>query len=342
MKIGLVGPGIMPIPPTGWGAVEILIWQYYTELVKKGHDVVIINKMRQNDKEQKEPTTTYCQELIKEINQGEYDFIHIHYDCLYHIMPYLTARSVGITSHFPYIDQYEKHTQYGFANTFSHMCNNERHSIFAVSQKDMETFKAHCKYPERVFLMLNATDSEKIQPVENGRFKHRSIYVGNIEPKKINDPDEPRKQQYKYASLQNLDFYGKCFPWDPFYQLPHYKGEYQHDIMMKIMAEYGNLVLLSIGENGTPLVVKEALMAGLPVVINKHSINDIDITKPYIDVIPDDKLNDMDYIQHVIETNREKQDKEAIRSYAMKNFSWTVLIDIYLQNIELSLSNIQS
>ena len=26
MKVTLIGPGIMPIPPTGWGAVEILIW----------------------------------------------------------------------------------------------------------------------------------------------------------------------------------------------------------------------------------------------------------------------------------------------------------------------------
>ena len=26
MKVAIVGPGIMPIPPTGWGAVEILIW----------------------------------------------------------------------------------------------------------------------------------------------------------------------------------------------------------------------------------------------------------------------------------------------------------------------------
>ena len=26
MKITLVGPGIMPIPPKGWGAVEILVW----------------------------------------------------------------------------------------------------------------------------------------------------------------------------------------------------------------------------------------------------------------------------------------------------------------------------
>ena len=34
MKICIVGPGIMPIPPTGWGAVEILIWDYKETLEK--------------------------------------------------------------------------------------------------------------------------------------------------------------------------------------------------------------------------------------------------------------------------------------------------------------------
>ena len=52
MKIGLIGPGIMPIPPPGWGAVEVLIWDYYNSLTKLGHNVVIINKMRSNGHEQ--------------------------------------------------------------------------------------------------------------------------------------------------------------------------------------------------------------------------------------------------------------------------------------------------
>ena len=28
MRLALIGPGIMPIPPDGWGAVESLIWDY--------------------------------------------------------------------------------------------------------------------------------------------------------------------------------------------------------------------------------------------------------------------------------------------------------------------------
>ena len=43
MKIVLIGPGIMPIPPTGWGAVEILVWDTKIALEKLGHEVLIIN-----------------------------------------------------------------------------------------------------------------------------------------------------------------------------------------------------------------------------------------------------------------------------------------------------------
>ena len=41
MNIALVGPGIMEIPPKGWGAVESLIWDYATELGELGHEGTI-------------------------------------------------------------------------------------------------------------------------------------------------------------------------------------------------------------------------------------------------------------------------------------------------------------
>jgi hypothetical protein len=60
-KIALIGPGIMPIPPTGWGAVEILIWEYYQELLRLGWDVDIIN-------------TKNTDEIIDKVNKGNYNF----------------------------------------------------------------------------------------------------------------------------------------------------------------------------------------------------------------------------------------------------------------------------
>ena len=43
MKIALIGPGIMKIPPDKWGAVEMMIWDYAIILKDLGHRVQIIN-----------------------------------------------------------------------------------------------------------------------------------------------------------------------------------------------------------------------------------------------------------------------------------------------------------
>ena len=330
MRIALIGPGIMPIPPPGWGAVEILIWDYYQELVRQHQEVDIINVLRRTDYEQKNPYSPYCQYLIQMINQGNYDFVHIHYDCLYGIIPFLTVPSIGITSHYPYIDQMDKYEKDGYSSIFNNLCKNQLFTIFAVSQKDYDQFKNYCECPDQVVLMLNGANPNEIIPIRNGKYRDHSIYVGKI---------EPRKQQHKYASFEKVDFYGKCDQNDSFFHHQNYKGELAHSDLMKVMPEYGNLILLSTGENGTPLVVKEALMAGLPVIINSHSTNDIDITLPFIDVIPDAKLDDLNYIQTVIEKNRDYIDRDKIREYALKHFAWPYLVEVYLKNILKICSN---
>lgn len=38
MKIVNVTPGIIPIPPNGWGAVEKIIWEFHNNLLSLGHD----------------------------------------------------------------------------------------------------------------------------------------------------------------------------------------------------------------------------------------------------------------------------------------------------------------
>ena len=78
MNIALVGPGIMEIPPKGWGAVESLIWDYATELDELGHEGVIIN-------------TPDRAQIIRELSEDQYDFIHVHYDVFYDIMDYIWA-----------------------------------------------------------------------------------------------------------------------------------------------------------------------------------------------------------------------------------------------------------
>lgn len=324
MKIALVGPGIMTIPPVGWGAVEILIWDYFLELTNQGHEVDIINKIRKSGADQF-PNTPYTKELISEINAGNYDVVHIHYDCLCHIIPLLTAKKILITSHYPYIDQPDKHAGDGYQYIFQIMCQNKNHSIFALSKKDYDAFVKNAFDPSNVYLLLNGANHNEIVPLDRkGLYSERTIYIGKV---------EARKKQKKYSSLTNVDFYGKCDD-ASFAKLGCYKGEKeQHSELMGIMREYGNLALLSDGENGTPLVIKEALMAGLPVVINKHSANDLDPNLPFVDIIPDDKLDDFEYIERILQESRNKGNRDEIRKYAVDNFSWETLVKTYITNI---------
>lgn len=333
LTIALIGPGILPIPPEGHGAVEILMWDYYNELVKQGHRVTIVNKIRRPGDDQSSPETPYCQELIQEINSQNYDFVHLHYDCLYPILPYIKCQFKAITSHYPYVDQIHKHSWDGYSRLFPGICDNRNHVIFALSKKDLDTFVRYGADPSRIFLLLNGSNHTLIQPVPEHEKTHskKSIYIAKV---------EPRKRQHVYKGIPDVDFYGKCD--DPsFAKLECYKGEPTRKELMETLSHYGNLVLLSTGENGTPLVIKEALMAGLPVVTNSYSSNDLAGSLSFVDVIPDDKLEDIDYIQQVIEENRKKQDQqEEIRKYGVSLFSWELLVKKYVENIKLFTSRI--
>jgi|694.fasta_scaffold23607_2 autotransporter strand-loop-strand O-heptosyltransferase len=58
MKIVQVHPGILPIPPNGWGAVEKIIWEYKLSLERQGHTCDIL--------------------YLNDIDPSKYDVIHIH------------------------------------------------------------------------------------------------------------------------------------------------------------------------------------------------------------------------------------------------------------------------
>ena len=96
------------------------------------------------------------------------------------------------------------------------------------------------------------------------------------------------------------------------------------------MSEYGNLILLSDGE-ADPLVVKEALISGLGVVISECSSANLDLSRDFISVIPNGKLNDLEYVRKIIDENRKISicKREEIREYALDNFSWNNIIDKY-------------
>jgi glycosyltransferase involved in cell wall biosynthesis len=99
------------------------------------------------------------------------------------------------------------------------------------------------------------------------------------------------------------------------------------------LTDYGNLVLLSDGE-ADPLVVKEALVAGLGVVVSSWAAANLDTSRPFITVIPNEKLSDFEFVSEEIRKNREVSVKmrEAIFNYSM-SFYWSKLVKDYVNLI---------
>lgn len=319
MKVALIGPGIISIPPQGWGAVEILIWDYYNALKCEGIDTIIINKIRKNSYEQLNVNSAYCKELIYEINKGEYDFVHIHYDCLFHIIPFLTCKAIGFTSHYPYINDQNYHNRDGFTGIFNFMVRNKTSMNFVLAKKDYQYLLKQGAIEDKLFQLENGVSSNYFKFSKNPINKLRTIYLG-----KISD----RKGQHKYCKLENIDIVG---PGGNI--LLNWKGEWTREDVYSKLSQYGNLLLLSKGE-ADPLVVKEALMCGLGVVVNESSAKNLSQEK-FITIINDNNMDDLLMVQEAIEYNRKISItmREEIRNYAITKFGWNNLIKNYLKII---------
>ena len=304
MKIAIVGPGIMPIPPTGWGAVEILIWDQKLALEKLGHKVEIVNT----------PSPT---EIIKQINNIRPDFVHIQYDDFIEIYPYVQY-PCAITSHFGYLEQPDRWDYYGdrIVNPFARI----KPLVFCLSSGIRDVYRDKIGIPEdRLFVTPNGVNVDNFRSTISPEFPDRSIYLAKI---------DYRKRQHMFQSIGSLYYAGNNA--DPRFDTSNnYLGEWSKDTLYTHLTEYGNLVLLSDGE-AHPLVCLEAFAAGLGVVISQWAAANLDLDKDFITVIPEDKINDMEFIDTELVKNRyySINHRPEIREYA-ESFSWTKVVEKY-------------
>jgi len=309
MKITLIGPGIMPIPPTGWGAVEILVWDTKLALEKLGHQVQIIN-------------TKDAKQIINDINSFRPDFVHEHYDVFIPIVPYIQY-PCAISSHFGYLERPQMFNGYiNVANEFVRVKPN----IFCLSRGIQKIYNVMFDIPrENTFVTPNGVNTDEFNYVEDPEYPDRSIYLAKI---------DYRKRQHLFQSIDSLWYAGNLAD-DRFNTSKNYLGEWSKDRLYNELTEYGNLTLLSDGE-AHPLVCMEALAAGLGVVVCEWGKANLDTEKEFITVIPEDKINDIEYVEQEIVKNREYSIKhrDEIREYS-KKFDWVeVLKKYYLPSIE--------
>ena len=301
MKIALIGPGIMEIPPKKWGAVEMLIWDYALILKDLGHRVQIIN--------------TPDKELIKfEVEHGHFDIVHLHYDVFADIITDLIplCKRVIASSHYPFINTPAMWGRDKYGENFPYLIENKDFSLFASSQKDIDTYVEFGAKEENTWLSKLGIRCDPYQFNEYAQFD-RTLHFSQI---------CDRKRQYLLEKFDHdkIDIFGRREAGR--YRGRHYGGELPRDILNQTITNYPNFILLSEVENTTPLVVKEALICGLGVVVSEEVAVELDTSKDFIDVIPENKINDHDYISEVVERNKKlsRQIRKDIRKYGIDTF----------------------
>ncbi len=311
MKICLIGPGLMEIPPKGWGAVEIIIWDYYEILTKLGHEVYIINEKTKA-------------KIIKKVNEIAPDFVHLHYDDYFDILSSIKCSKKAITSHYGYIKERFRKYDNNYKKIISGIVYNNFY-IFCLSIEIYDIYRYYGVQKSRLILLPNGArdDLFSYYPYAENR---KSVYLAKI---------TNRKRQYLYQNIDDLLFIGNKDDNNFDYNSENYLGEWDKNKLYKNLSKYSNLVLLSDGE-ADPLVVKEALICGLGLVISQTAAANLDFNCSFIDIINNEKLDDIQYVSKVIKENRSKSltQREEIRIYGLNTFSYSVISEKYIKIIE--------
>jgi hypothetical protein len=306
MKICFIAPGEISVPPPGWGALETVVWNQYSNLKKIGYDVSIIN----------EPDSKLTLEKINEINP---DIVHLHYGAHYDIMPYVKCRKIVTNHDGSFLSSKNFHES--VIRNFLYDCE-----FFILTTWEKDFLLRIGISPRKIKVLPNGVDFNAFNFQAKPKNQDSSICLGKI---------DKRKNQVFLQSLDSGIFFVGQNTVAEFNPLDSkYLGLWTRAEVYEKLTDYCNLVLISELEL-QPLVCLEALSAGLGLVISEAASQNLDSSLPFITIIPQDSIHDSEIVSSSISNNRKacaNISREKIREYG-KQFDWQNIIKFYDKHI---------
>jgi glycosyltransferase involved in cell wall biosynthesis len=315
MKVALVSSGYNPAPPLSNSILTLLQdYQYYSE--KNGHEVDIFNHQD-------------VHHIIDEINNRDYDFVHLHHGSFVLDFNQSLQQRFCFTSHAGHLLKFDQWSD-AFKQEFESYLDAP--GIIALSPVSKQLF-LDAGYTGYLPTQANGIDTQKINRQEQGNGK--AICLGWI---------QPRKQQRLLAETVDgqiaVDFVGPLD--DPDFRegkTTKYQGVWSLPEVYQRLTEYSCLVLISKGEVA-PLVVLEAMAAGLGIVVSESASANLH-PQDFIKVLPDDILTNAtpanqqivcESIEQLIQTN--PLSRPEIVAYAQEHFDFSQIIKSYSRIVD--------
>jgi glycosyltransferase involved in cell wall biosynthesis len=249
MKICHVTPGLISIPPNGWGAVEKIIWEYKQSLERLGHTCDI--------------------KYLDDVRKEDYDIVHIH------------VANLGIIAHergIPYVFTMHDHHTEVYGNS-SNLYNQNREAI----EKSVLSFvpaKHLVSYfdSRRVKYLRHGTNTSFFKPGDPSNKQHKLLCIGR---NGLAEDMSFDRKGFVYAieaarklnleitvagPIANKEFFEKNKDFKPYDKLT-FLYDLNEDALLKVYQDHTIFLHPSSVEAGHPnLTLIEALSCGLPVV----------------------------------------------------------------------------
>lgn len=300
MRIVHIGHGRIEIPPRASGAVEAIISDYQFHCEKLGHEFLVVNEQS--------PAAA-----MQEAFHFNPDVIHLHDESKVDELAKVEAPLKIVTTHDP--------TFFEKPNPFIKRFVEGNFIVGCLCQRYADLFVKAGVAPDRIMLTPNGARGDLIRFTTRPRQPDRMICLGMI---------GWRKRQPLLLALPFVDCVGPVSVHDPVELNGSELWNWNKLQVYDWLTDHAALVLISKSE-AAPLVVVEALMAGLDVVVSEVAAANLDRSQPFIHVLDERTITNPLLLELALKKVLARtKDRQAVRAYAEQHFDWAVLTKNYL------------
>lgn len=179
MRICLVGTGVQPIPPTGYGGVERTIAEFARALEAAGHAVVVVNEVRRG---RSRDEYAFARGLLRKIGNGPYDVVHASTPVVANRLAWGGVPFV-YTSHSRHWFEVRRWSE-RFGLWLERRAVRRAAATVALTERLAARIRERCgpQGPRRMAVIPIGVDLDRFRPDWSVRTGQRALGVGVVQP----------------------------------------------------------------------------------------------------------------------------------------------------------------